>query len=95
METPDDLPFFTSTTEMYVNTTLSPPVSNCTDWPSIPMTSLIPSIYSLISLLGTVANSLAVCVLAHSSATRSVANTFCHLTDSSRRCLCSFAAVGW
>lgn len=76
METPDDLPFFTSTTEMYVNTTLSPPVSNCTDWPSIPMTSLIPSIYSLISLLGTVANSLAVCVLAHSSATRSVANTF-------------------
>ncbi|GLD61941.1 type-2 angiotensin II receptor-like protein [Lates japonicus] len=41
------------------------------------MTTVIPAIYSVICVLGTIANALAVCVLAHASALRrTVANTF-------------------
>ncbi|XP_054648991.1 type-2 angiotensin II receptor [Dunckerocampus dactyliophorus] len=51
--------------------------SDCTDWPPVPMTTIIPSIYSVICVLGIIANTLAVCVLAHASASRrTVANTF-------------------
>ncbi|KAM9835688.1 type-2 angiotensin II receptor isoform X1 [Syngnathus typhle] len=66
------------------NSTISPCTSKnsenasvCTDWPPVPMTTIIPSIYSIICVLGIVANTLAVSVLAHTSASRrTVANTF-------------------
>lgn len=81
MAIPNDLSFSTSSpyssTEVYVNATLTPPAPACPDWPPVPMTTVIPAIYSVICVLGTVANALAVCVLAHSSASRrTVANTF-------------------
>lgn len=66
-----------TTTEIYLNTSLAPSAPSCTDWPPVAMTTVIPAIYSVICVLGTVANALAVCVLAHASASRrTVANTF-------------------
>lgn len=63
-----------STTEIHLNASEAP---NCTDWPPVPMTTIIPAIYSVICVLGTVANALAVCVLSHASASRrTIANTF-------------------
>ncbi|KAM3866636.1 type-2 angiotensin II receptor [Diretmus argenteus] len=60
-----------------MNTSMSPSAPLCPDWPSLPQTTLIPTLYSIICVLGTVANALAVCVLAHGSgARRTVANTF-------------------
>uniref|UniRef100_A0A3B5AF81 Angiotensin II receptor, type 2 n=1 Tax=Stegastes partitus TaxID=144197 RepID=A0A3B5AF81_9TELE len=48
-----------------------------TNWPPVPMTTVIPSIYSVICVLGILGNALAVGVLAHASASRrTVANTF-------------------
>ncbi|XP_051275625.1 type-2 angiotensin II receptor [Dicentrarchus labrax] len=83
MAIPNDLSLFNSTsspystTEIHLNTSLAPSGLLCTDWPPIPMTTVIPTIYSVICVLGTVANALAVCVLAHASASRrTVANTF-------------------
>lgn len=83
MAIPNDLSFLNSTsppystTEMGLNTSLAPPAQHCTDWIPIPITTIIPTIYSVICVLGTVANALAVCVLAHASASRrTVANTF-------------------
>lgn len=83
MAIPNDLSFLNSTssplltTEMDLNASLAPSAQPCTDWISIPMTTIIPTIYSVICVLGTVANALAVCVLAHASASRrTVANTF-------------------
>lgn len=83
MEIPNDLSLFNSTsslystTEVYLNTSLAPSAPPCTDWRPVPMTTVIPAIYSIICVLGTIANALAVCVLAHASASRrTVANTF-------------------
>lgn len=83
MAIPNNLSLFNSTSslytakEIYLNTSVAPSAPLCTDWPSIPMTTVIPAIYSVICVLGTIANALAVCVLAHGSASRrTVANTF-------------------
>ncbi|KAE8286196.1 Type-2 angiotensin II receptor Angiotensin II type-2 receptor [Larimichthys crocea] len=84
MAIPNDLSFFNSTssslystTEVYQNTSQAPSAPLCTDWPKVPVTTVIPAIYSVICVLGTIANALAVCVLAHASASRrTVANTF-------------------
>lgn len=80
MAIPNDLSLFNSTSspsstgEIYLNTSLA---NSCTDWPPIPMTTVIPAIYSVISVLGIVGNTLAVWVLAHASTSRrTVANTF-------------------
>lgn len=59
----------------FTNATMSTPTS-CTDWVNIEMSTLIPTIYAVISIFGTVGNMLAICVLVHSSTQRSVANTF-------------------
>lgn len=66
--------FFNST--VFPNTTTIPPMSNCENWTHIDMSTLIPAVYSIISIFGTVGNVLAICVLVHSSTPRSVANTF-------------------
>ncbi|XP_044060864.1 type-2 angiotensin II receptor-like [Siniperca chuatsi] len=83
MAIPNDLSLFNSTsspystTEIYLNSSLAPSAPPCTDWPPVSMTTVIPAIYSIICVLGTAANALAVCVLAHASASRrTVANTF-------------------
>ncbi|XP_033488658.1 type-2 angiotensin II receptor-like [Epinephelus lanceolatus] len=83
MAIPNDLSLFNSTSSLYSatkiepNTSLAPSAPHCPDWPPIPMTIVIPAIYSVICVLGTIANALAVCVLAHASASRrTVANTF-------------------
>eukprot|EP00064_Thunnus_orientalis_P003009 superscaffoldBa00000236_g3017 len=83
MSIPTALSFFNSTsspyttTEIYLNISLAPPAYPCEDWPPVPMTTLIPSIYSIICVLGTIGNALALSVLAHGSASRrTVANTF-------------------
>ncbi|XP_026187023.1 type-2 angiotensin II receptor-like [Mastacembelus armatus] len=83
MPMPNDLSLFNYTsspylmTEIYVNTSVAPSANPCTDWAPLPVTTVIPTIYSVICVLGTVANALAVCVLAHASASRkTVANTF-------------------
>lgn len=83
MARPDDLPLLNSTAppfltaEIYLNTSRAPSAPLCTGWSPVPMTTVIPAIYSIICVLGTVANALAVCVLAHASASRrTVANTF-------------------
>ncbi|MED6277181.1 hypothetical protein CHARACLAT_010758 [Characodon lateralis] len=83
MAIPSSFFFFNTTTspfsapEVYVNIS---PVSSaplCTDWSPVPMTTVIPTIYSIISVLGTLGNALAVYVLACGNAlTRTVANTF-------------------
>lgn len=83
MAIPNDLSFLNSTSPLNLtmvvdlNTTFAPSVQPCTDWIPIPMTTVIPTIYSVICVLGTIANALAVWVLAHASASRTtVANTF-------------------
>lgn len=83
MAIPNDLSLFnstsspTSTTGIYLNNSRASSALHCTDWPPVPMTTIIPAIYSIICVLGTIANALAVCVLAHASASRTtVANTF-------------------
>ncbi|XP_034399453.1 type-2 angiotensin II receptor-like [Cyclopterus lumpus] len=83
MAIPSDLFLFNSTsspysaTEIYLNASLSPPAPHCPGWPPVPMTTVIPALYSVISVLGTVANALAAWVLAHASVSRrTVANTF-------------------
>ncbi|XP_028315465.1 type-2 angiotensin II receptor [Gouania willdenowi] len=66
-----------STAEVNMNSSLNSSAPACTDWTPIPMTTIIPTIYSVICVLGTIANALAVCVLAHASRSRrTVANTF-------------------
>lgn len=79
MDFPDDLLMSNSTsfprvaTQIYLNASEPP----CPAWPPIPMTTVIPTVYSVICVLGIVANALAVAVLAHASASRrTVANTF-------------------
>lgn len=59
----------------FPNITLSPPAPHCEDWTHVDISTLIPTIYSIISIFGTIGNVLAICVLAHSSTPRSVANT--------------------
>ncbi|XP_053284745.1 type-2 angiotensin II receptor [Pleuronectes platessa] len=83
MDIPIDLSTFNSTsspyltTNAYLNTSTALSPDPCTDWPPIPMTTIIPTIYGIICVLGTVANTLTVSVLAHGSASRrTVANTF-------------------
>lgn len=83
MAVPDDLARLNassySATELpgYWNASAAPTAPPCPDWPSLPMNTIIPAIFSVICTLGTVANALAVCVLAHGSASRrTVANTF-------------------
>lgn len=67
----------TSVTEIYLNSSLAPSASPCPHWPSVPITTVIPAIYSVICVVGIIANALAVCVLGHASASRrTVANTF-------------------
>ncbi|XP_077466553.1 type-2 angiotensin II receptor-like [Stigmatopora argus] len=62
--------FFPHTSENIENQT-------CTDWPRVPMITIIPSIYTVICILGIIGNTLAVCVLAHTSTSRrTVANMF-------------------
>ncbi|XP_049603810.1 type-2 angiotensin II receptor [Syngnathus scovelli] len=76
MAVPNDSLSFNSTISLYTSKN-SENVSVCTDWPPVPMTTIIPSIYSIICVLGIIANTLAVSVLAHTSASRrTVANTF-------------------
>nr|XP_046262851.1 type-2 angiotensin II receptor-like [Scatophagus argus] len=83
MAIPNDLSLFNSTSPPYstaessLNTSLAPSVLLCSDWPPVPITTVIPAIYSVICVLGIIANALAVCVLAHASTSRrTVANTF-------------------
>lgn len=83
MAIPNDLSLFNatsspnSTAEVHANTTLDSSADACADWHPVPMTTIIPAIYSIICVLGTAANALAVCVLGHASASRrTVANTF-------------------
>ncbi|XP_061582361.1 type-2 angiotensin II receptor-like [Cololabis saira] len=83
MAIPNDLSLFSSSSppllagEVFVNASPAPSDDPCGDWSSIPTSTVIPTIYSIICVLGTIANSLAVCVLAHGSASRrTVANTF-------------------
>lgn len=71
------LPNSTSSPLSAAEVNLNSSALSCEDWPHIPMTTIIPAIYSVICVLGTVANGLAVCVLAHGAASRkTVANTF-------------------
>ncbi|KAM6999783.1 type-2 angiotensin II receptor [Tautogolabrus adspersus] len=83
MAIPSELFLFNSTSAPYsttmnnVNTSIANSPPPCTDWPDVPMTTVIPVIYSVICVLGIVANALAVWVLAHANTSRrSVANTF-------------------
>ncbi|KAF3693654.1 Type-2 angiotensin II receptor Angiotensin II type-2 receptor [Channa argus] len=83
MAIPNKLSLFNSTSflysakEGYLNTSVTPSAPPCTDWPPVPMTTVIPTIYSVICVFGTIANAVAVCVLAHGGASRrTVANTF-------------------
>lgn len=63
--------------ELHLNTSAAPPAPSCSHWPPVSMTTVIPAIYSVICVLGTISNALAVCVLAHGGASRrSVPNTF-------------------
>nr|BDP38630.1 fluorescent sensor for angiotensin [synthetic construct] len=78
MAIPTDFSFSNSTSSpFYVNTTTPAFAAACRDWSPMPMTTAIPIVYGIISVLGTIANGLAVCVLAHGSTSRrTVANTF-------------------
>lgn len=83
MAIPNDLSLFNSTsphysmTEIYLNASVAPSAPVCSDWPPVPITTVIPAVYSAICALGIVANALAVWVLANASASRrTVANTF-------------------
>ncbi|XP_077435117.1 type-2 angiotensin II receptor [Vanacampus margaritifer] len=76
MTVPNDSFTFNSTFAPYTSKN-GATASVCPDWPPVPMTTIIPSIYSIICILGIIANLLAICVLAHTSASRrTVANTF-------------------
>uniref|UniRef100_A0A3B4AL46 G-protein coupled receptors family 1 profile domain-containing protein n=1 Tax=Periophthalmus magnuspinnatus TaxID=409849 RepID=A0A3B4AL46_9GOBI len=73
MENSND--FFNSTA--LPNTTMASHMPPCgEEWTRIDMSTLIPAIFSIISIFGTVGNVLAISVLAHSSTPKSVANTF-------------------
>ncbi|XP_068616025.1 type-2 angiotensin II receptor-like [Brachionichthys hirsutus] len=64
----------TSSMEVYLNASSD---RSCSDWPSVPMATIIPAIYAVICALGVLVNALAVGVLAHARASRTtVANTF-------------------
>lgn len=83
MAVPSGLFFFNLTSsafpapEVYVNTSSVPSAPLCKDWSPLPMTTVIPTIYSVICVLGILGNALAVYVLACDNAfTRTVANTF-------------------
>lgn len=83
MEIPNDHSAFNSTsspyltTKGYANTSVDNSTPSCTDWPEMPMVTIIPVIFSVICVLGIIANTLAVCVLVHASKSRrTVANTF-------------------
>ncbi|XP_071362776.1 type-2 angiotensin II receptor-like [Trachinotus anak] len=83
MAIPNDLSIFNSTyspyltTDIYSNISFASSAPLCADWHPIPITTVIPTIYSIICVLGTVVNALAVSVLAHASTSRrTVANTF-------------------
>lgn len=66
-----------SPAEVGVNGSGAPAALPCSDWLPLAMTTAVPAIFSVICALGTVANTLAVCVLGQASASRStVANTF-------------------
>uniref|UniRef100_G3Q3Q5 Angiotensin II receptor, type 2 n=1 Tax=Gasterosteus aculeatus TaxID=69293 RepID=G3Q3Q5_GASAC len=66
-----------SMTEIYSNASVAPSAPVCSDWPPVPITTVIPAVYSAICALGIVANALAVWVLANARASRrTVANTF-------------------
>lgn len=76
-DAPSFLNFTPSPAEVDVNSSAAPPALPCSDWPPLSMTTAIPAIFSVVSVLGTVANTLAVCVLGQASASRTtVANTF-------------------
>uniref|UniRef100_A0A3Q3WT75 G-protein coupled receptors family 1 profile domain-containing protein n=1 Tax=Mola mola TaxID=94237 RepID=A0A3Q3WT75_MOLML len=63
--------------EISLNISLATSALPCTDWLPIPITTVIPAIYTVICVLGTLANALAVCVLAYASASRTtIANIF-------------------
>lgn len=79
----DDLSLFNATpslypaAEVYVNSSSAPLLAPCTDWSPVPFTTVIPTIYSIICLVGTLANALAVFVLAcGSNSRRTVADIF-------------------
>ncbi|XP_072252201.1 type-2 angiotensin II receptor-like [Leuresthes tenuis] len=81
MAVPNYLFLFNSTLSptavAYVNASPGPSACPCADWAPLTMTTVIPTIYSIICVLGTIGNALAVCVLAHGSSSRkTVANTF-------------------
>lgn len=80
MAFPREPSFFNCTpspAEADVNSSAAAPALPCSDWLPLSMTTTIPAIFSVISALGTIANTLAVCVLGHASASRiTVANTF-------------------
>ncbi|XP_060904909.1 type-2 angiotensin II receptor [Labrus mixtus] len=83
MAIPNELSRFNSTSSPYsttknnVNTSIANSTPPCSDWPYVPITTVIPIIFSVICVLGIVANTLAVCVLAHTNTSRrTVANTF-------------------
>lgn len=66
-----------STTNTYGNSSSANSTLACQNWPHVPMTTIIPVIYSVVSVLGITANALAVCVLGHANTSRrTVANTF-------------------
>lgn len=70
-------PSISSTTDVYVNSSLDPATPSCTDWSPVPITTVIPTIFSIICLVGTLANALAVFVLAcGSNSRRTVADIF-------------------
>lgn len=80
MAFPSEPSFFNITpspAEADVNSSAAPSVIPCSDWLPVSMTTAIPAIFSIIAVLGTIGNTLAVCVLGHASASRvTVANTF-------------------
>lgn len=79
MELPDDLSICNYTSSLKLTTEISPNSSDplCEDWTNVPISTVIPVIYSIICVFGTVVNTLAVSVLAQGSTSRrTVANTF-------------------
>lgn len=80
MANPDELVSNTTSalySTAHLNASLEPADTPCSDWTPVPITTAIPTIYSVICVLGIVANALAMWVLAHNSTSRrTVANTF-------------------
>lgn len=79
MELPDDLSISNYTSSLNPSTEIYPNMSDplCEDWTDLPISTIIPTIYSIICVLGTIVNALAVSVLAHGNTSRrTVANTF-------------------